>query len=118
MDEIQRINVEIGERIRQARLALKMSQQELATKAEISLPHISAIENGKKSMKLTTFVKVIEALQVSADEILRANVPTVGQLYMSEFSKVLEDSSPEEIESLIQIVKQIKHTMRISSDQE
>ena len=85
MDDWTRMNQEIGERVREARMARKMSQQELAAKANISLPHISAIENGKQSMKLVTFVRIIEALQVSADAILRADVPSVNQLYQSEF---------------------------------
>ena len=112
MDEWSRMNQEIGERIREARMAQKMSQQELAAKANISLPHISAIEHGKQSMKLDTFVRIIEALQVSADAILRADVPTVKQLYQSEFSRLIEGCSPAEIESLKQIILQVKHTMK------
>ena len=103
MDEAIRMNQEIGERIRDARMAKKMSQQELATKANISLPHFSDIEHGKQSMKLITFVRIIEALQVSADEILRADVPAVYQLYQNEFSRIVEDCTPAEIESLKRI---------------
>ena len=70
MDNSLELNQEIGERIRRARQAKNMSQQELSVKADISLPHISEIENGKKSMKLVTFIRIIEALQVSADSII------------------------------------------------
>lgn len=112
MDDWSRMNQEIGERVREARMARNMSQQELAAKANISLPHISAIEHGKQSMKLVTFVRIIEALQVSADSILRADVPSVNQLYQSEFSRLIEGCSPTEIESLKRIVLQVKQTMR------
>ena len=108
MDEAIRMNQVIGERIRDARMLKKMSQQELATKASISLPHISDIEHGKQSMKLITFVRIIEALQVSADDILRADVPTVNQLYQNEFSRIIEDCTPTEIESLKRILLQVK----------
>ena len=118
MDEAIRMNQEIGERIRDARMAKKMSQQELATKANISLPHISDIEHGKQSMKLITFVRVIEALQVSADEILRADVPAVNQLYQNEFSQIIEDCTPTEIESLKRILLQVKQSMRTAPSQE
>lgn len=118
MDEAIRMNQEIGERIRDARMAKKMSQQELATKANISLPHISDIEHGKQSMKLITFVRIIEALQVSADEILRADVPTVNQLYQNEFSQIIEDCTPTEIESLKRILLQVKQSMRTAPSQE
>ncbi len=118
MDEAIRMNQEIGERIRDARMFKKMSQQELATKANISLPHISDIEHGKQSMKLITFVRIIEALQVSADEILRADVPVVNQLYQNEFSQIVEDCTPTEIESLKRILLQVKQSMRTAPSQE
>ncbi len=118
MDDSIRLNREIGERIREARMAKKMSQQELATKASISLPHISDIEHGKTSLKLITFVKIIEALQVSADAVLRANVPSVNHLYQNEFNVIFEDCTPSEMESLKQIVLQVKQTMRTSPPQE
>ena len=51
MGDPVRMNKEIGERIRKARIARKMSQQELANTANISLPHISDIERGKQAMK-------------------------------------------------------------------
>lgn len=118
MDDLNRLNQEIGARIREARMAKKMSQQELAAKANISLPHISDIENGKQSMKLLTFMRIIEALQVSADSILRADVPAVNVLYQNEFSRIIEDCTPTEVESLKRIMLQLKQTMRTSQTQE
>ena len=109
------LDQEIGERIREARVARNMSQQELSTKANISLPHISEIENGKKSMKMPTFIRIIEALQVSADSILRANVPGVNELYQSEFSAIVADCTPTEVEALMKIVLELKRTMRSTS---
>ena len=52
----------IGSRIREARVKRRMSQAELADKAGISLPQISTIENGRCSMKLHSFIRIIEAL--------------------------------------------------------
>lgn len=68
-EALQREYEQIGLRIRNARIDRKMSQAELAAKANISLPHISSIELGKTKMLLSTFTRVIEALQVSADSI-------------------------------------------------
>ena len=47
----------VGSRIRDARINRRMSQADLAAKANISLPHISNIEKGKTSMKLETFIR-------------------------------------------------------------
>ena len=118
MDESLRINQEIGDRIRETRIARKMSQQELAAKANMSLPHISDIEHGKQAMKLITFIRIIEALQVSADSILRADVPAVNQLYQNEFGEIIGDCTPAEIESLKKILVQVKETMRTAPQKE
>ena len=118
MEDLLKINQEIGERLKAARIACKMSQQELANRANVSLPHISDIEHGKKSMKLLTFIKIIEALQVSSDSILRPDVPAVNHLYQNEFSQIIEDCTPTEVESLKRIVLQVKETMRTSSSKE
>ena len=48
----------IGERIRTARLALGMSQADLANRAMLSLPRISYVEQGKVRMRLDTFAPV------------------------------------------------------------
>ena len=90
-EALQREYEQIGARIRNARIEQKMSQADLAAKANISLPHISSIELGKTKMLLSTFIRVIEALQISADSVLRANVPAVTSMYASEIAELFED---------------------------
>ncbi|MCB5940307.1 helix-turn-helix domain-containing protein [bacterium 210820-DFI.6.52] len=106
----------IGSRIREARLSRRMSQADLAAKANISLPHISNIENGKASMKLESFIRIIEALQVSADSLLRPDVPEVRSLYQSEFDELLADCSPKELDSILKIVRELKSTIAKRDD--
>ena len=69
----------VGSRIRAVRISRGMSQADLAVEASVSLPLISNIERGKTGMQLETFVKVAEALQVSADYLLRPDVPEMSK---------------------------------------
>ena len=108
----------IGERIRARRLALGMSQAELAAKADISLPRVSKLENAKEEMKLSTFIKVAEALQISTDELIRANVPTTSDLNKALFSEILDDCTASEQQVIITTVKQLKKAMRENKDKE
>lgn len=103
--------IEIGKRIREIRTNKKMSQADLADKANISLSQVSDIETGKSSMRLTTFIGIVEALQVSADVLLRTDIPEVNNIYKSEFAELLEDCTPIEIESIFKIVKEVKKSM-------
>ncbi|MDE7082495.1 MAG: helix-turn-helix transcriptional regulator [Clostridia bacterium] len=115
MDETNEL-MHIGQRIRAARQAKGMSQADLAYAAGIGLPHISDIELGKKQLSILTFAKIVEVLEVSADEILRANVPAVNQIYQNEFAQLLQDCSPVESESLLKIVKEIKTVLHSKND--
>ena len=101
----------IGARIRQQR---DMSQAALAAKAGLSLPHISDIELGKVSMRISSFVRIVEALQVSADMLLLSDVPTVKQMHTSEFAELLSGCSAKE--ALIRIVREIKAVMHTQEE--
>ena len=50
MEDQNLIYKRIGERIREVRQDKKMTQAQLANEANISLSHMSDIENGKKQM--------------------------------------------------------------------
>lgn len=102
---------QIGSRIRSVRLSRSMSQADLAVKASLSLPLISNIELGKTRMQLETFVKVAEALQVSTDHLLRADVPEVKAIYQGELAELLEGCTSSEMESILNIVREVKTSM-------
>lgn len=101
----------VGSRIRELRQRKGMSQADLAAKANISVPHMSSIELGKSQMMLPMFVRLLEVLDVSADYLLRANVTSVNTLYQSEFNELLADCTPQEMDSILKIVQQLKTTM-------
>lgn len=102
---------EIGSRIRDIRLSRRMSQADLAGEAHMALPSISEIELGKREMRLSTFISIAEALQVSTDLLLRPDIPEVKTLYQSELNDLLADCTPGEIESIFVIVREFKEQM-------
>lgn len=111
MDKLNIDMKQVGQRIRSARMAKKMSQADLSFESNVSVSHISDIENGKKVMQLDTFVRIIEVLKVSSDSILRPDIPEVNKLYQQEFFGVLQDCTPAEIESILKIVREVKETI-------
>lgn len=60
----------VGQRIKAAREAKNLTQEELAALVNLSTTHVSVIERGLKVTKLDTFVAIANALDVSADELL------------------------------------------------
>ena len=57
----------VGQRIKSAREAKNLTQEELAALVNLSPTHVSVIERGLKVTKLDTFVAIANALDVSAD---------------------------------------------------
>lgn len=100
----------VGDRIREIRLSKGMSQAALAEKAHLSLPALNSIENARSRVWLITFARIAEALEVSADDLLRLSTPGSTASYPAELAKLLEDCTPSEMESILKIVKQVKTT--------
>ena len=61
---------EMGIRINDRRHALKMTQEQLAEKMDVSIQMISNLELGKKAIRPENMVKLCEVLNISADYIL------------------------------------------------
>jgi transcriptional regulator with XRE-family HTH domain len=60
-----------GRAVRQRRRLLDLSQQALAVRAGLSFRHIGEIERGNGDPRLSTVLKLLEALDVRPDELER-----------------------------------------------
>ena len=63
-------NTEVGYRIKEKRLELKLTRDKLANMAHISDKFLYDIEMGNKGMSAKTLYKLTQALEVSADWLL------------------------------------------------
>ena len=111
MDKTTNNMKNVGQRIREARKNKRLSQNELAEMAQISPSHMSDIENGKTSLSLDIFMRLTEALQVSADWLLQTNVPSVAHIQGGEISAILSDCSATKTQALIKMLKTMKTTL-------
>ena len=85
----------IGARIREARLKKKMTQEQLAEKADIGFYYIGEIERGVKPPSLTVFIQIVEALGVTADSLLKDEL-TASAEFNNEISAKLEKLNPKQ----------------------
>ncbi len=102
----------IGERIRQVREEKGMTQADLSEKSGLSLPRISVIELGRTEMKLSSFIRIAEALQTSADSLLRLDTDQIRKENAEEFSSILDSCNPQESEAIIRIVREIQAALQ------
>ena len=59
----------LGERVRQKRLSLNLTVQELAQKADVSASYIYAIESGQLGSRIEKLSKIAKALETSLPDI-------------------------------------------------
>ena len=78
--------IAIGSKIKEARERAHLTQEELAEIIDISPTHMSVIERGVKTPKLDTFVKIVKALNLSADALLLDGMEQVNDSIVAELS--------------------------------
>jgi transcriptional regulator with XRE-family HTH domain len=61
---------QLGEAVRKKRLALKLSQESLAERADLHWTYIGGIERGERNVGLLNIVKVARALETTASQLL------------------------------------------------
>ncbi|WP_206024944.1 helix-turn-helix domain-containing protein [Micromonospora zingiberis] len=69
--------VRVGERIRVAREAAKLSVRELARRVEVSSSHVSQVERGLASFSVRALYNVVSVLGISMDSLFE-DVPSVA----------------------------------------
>ena len=99
---------EVGARIKAARKKLGLKQADLAEKLNISPSHMSNIETGDTNYGVDIFMRITETLQVSADELLRTDVPAVDPVYEAEFNEITQGCSSAEKEAMMQTLRNMK----------
>jgi transcriptional regulator with XRE-family HTH domain len=60
-----------GERVRELRAALGISQEAFAAKCQLDRTYISGIERGKRNVSLLNIVRIAKALDVSVAELVK-----------------------------------------------
>ncbi len=95
---------EIGKRLREARLEKGYTQQAVVKMAGIGTMYLGEIERGLKMPSLSSFVKIIEALEVSADYVLRDEL-SAGQNYIyDELTQRLNGLTPKQRKAAVEIL--------------
>ena len=87
---------ELGAKIREARSRKGYTQEVLAEKADIGVMYLGEIERGMKMPSLRVFINLVEALDISADYILRNELSSGKEYVFDELTKKLENLSPRQ----------------------
>lgn len=103
---------DIGCRIKAARERQNITQQNLAELAELSITHVSNIENGHTKASLAALIHIANALNVSTDELLCNYIRQAKDIVVNGISEELTDCNDKELKVIEEAVKTIKKTLR------
>ena len=106
---------DIGGRIRDERMKQNVSQERLAEMAGVGTTHISHIETGNTKLSIKTFIAIINALNLSSDELLRNHLHKAKHVLEGEMAAVFEDCSDEESRIITDTAKALKASLRVKS---
>lgn len=62
------IKIKVGNRIKELRKELGLSQEKLANNCELDRTYIASVENGKRNISIVNLEKIVEALGVSLEK--------------------------------------------------
>ena len=88
--------IELGKRLKEARKLNGLTQEKLAEKSGIGTMYLGEIERGEKMPSLKIFIRLLEALNVSADYILRNELTSGKEYVYDEITKKLEALTPKQ----------------------
>ncbi len=100
--------IAIGKRIKTARKSKKFTQEKLATICELSIQHISNIENGNSKLSLPTLIDIANALNVTVDFLLTDVTYNNREIMMKEVYDFFESCDQSETYFYLDILKKIK----------
>ena len=91
---------ELGSRIQRARLKKNLSQEKLAEVIGSTDTHISHIENSAGYPSVPLLVKIMNALELSPNELFCGVVESTRPLLLKETADILEQFSMERVSLL------------------
>jgi len=97
----------LGDRIREERLRLHLTQSALAEAVDISDTYMGAIERGERSLTLDTLVRLVNRLGVTIDFLLNDYVIDCDSNIIDQFKQIIEEQPLERKQMAIDVLKTI-----------
>lgn len=97
----------LGERIRQERVRLHLTQAQLAEAIDISDTYMGAIERGERSLTLDTLVRLVNRFGVTVDYLLADYVANNDANITEQFKQIIDQQPMERKQFAIHVLRAI-----------
>ena len=106
----------IGSRIKAAREKKGLTQEAFSEIVELSPMHMSVIERGVKPTRLDTFIRIANALDVPADELLQDVIDHSTESVASSLFAQIESLPKQEQQKVLYCVKAYIEACSLTSE--
>jgi transcriptional regulator with XRE-family HTH domain len=93
----------LGKRIREQRELQNLKQEKFAEMVGISNIHMSEIERGKKTPSMEAFIRIVNALNIPADVLLRYEVNGAKHYLLNDITEKMKDLTPEQLKLVVDL---------------
>ena len=97
----------LGERVREERLHLRLTQAQLAEAIDISDTYMGAIERGERGLSLDTLVMLAGRLGVTVDFLLADSVSDTDKNIMEQFKQIMDGQPIERKQMAIHVLRAV-----------
>lgn len=95
MQQKKELNIQMGSRIRKARLQAGLTQEAFAELLHLGPKHISAMERGTVGLSMETLQNICQVLHVSADTLLFGDIEKSPADALSDLGGFLPKNLPK-----------------------
>jgi len=104
--------VSIGKRIQKNRRRCGITQEVLAERVNVSVPHVSRIENGGSSPSLQTLVDICNVLGITIDDLMQDSLPAARPHLSKRLEELLVDCSAAEMNFITNVIPALLRELR------
>ena len=97
----------LGQRIREERQRLNLTQAQLAEEINISDTYMGAIERGERSLTLDTLVRLANRLGVTVDYLLSDYVSDTDSNIIEQFKQIIDCQPLERKQMAVNVLRTI-----------
>lgn len=97
----------LGERIREERRRLGLTQAQLAESIDISDSYMGAIERGERSLTLDTLVRLVNRLGVTIDYMMAESVSDTDSHIIDQLKQIIDNQPLERKQMAVNVLRTI-----------
>ena len=97
----------IGSRIKKARLAKNLTQEDLAEQIDVSVAFLSRVERGSSHVNLKRLSQICNLLDITEGYVLNGASSSSDNYLEDEFAELLKECSPEKQKLIYNVAKAI-----------